>query len=61
MVGTSGDVAHKLWSNMSARAAIFAKEDMDLMQATITAKEIAECQSKITDIAGKLRDRGEIA
>jgi hypothetical protein len=61
MIGTSGDVAHKLYRNMSIRAATLVREDFDLKQGTITEKEIAECQGKITDIAAKLRERGEIA
>lgn len=55
----SEELKHKVFSNMSARAAELVKEDMEYM-GPVRVSDVEAAQQRIVDIVRRLEDAGEI-
>jgi flagellar motor switch protein FliG len=55
----SGEVANKIYKNMSKRAAEMLKEEMEYM-GPVRIRDVEECQQKIVNVIRRLEDAGEI-
>lgn len=57
--GSNPDVAHKIQSNMSARAAQMLKEDMEFM-GPVRVRDVEEAQQRIVKVIRKLEESGAV-
>lgn len=57
--GSSAEVAEKIYSNMSARAAEMLKEDMEFM-GPVRLRDVEEAQQRVVNNIRKLEEVGEI-
>lgn len=55
----SGEVANKVYKNMSKRAAEMLKEEMDFM-GPVRIRDVEEAQQRIVNVIRRLEDAGEI-
>jgi flagellar motor switch protein FliG len=55
----SDELKEKIFSNMSERAAVMIKEDMEYM-GPVRVAEVEGAQQRIVDIVRRLEDAGEI-
>ena len=58
--GTRDEVQHKIFSNMSERAAEMVKEDMEFM-GPVKIRTVEEAQQKIVSVIRRLEEAGEIS
>lgn len=58
--GTRDDVQHKIFANMSERAAEMVKEDMEFM-GPVKIRTVEEAQQKIVSVIRRLEEAGEIS
>lgn len=57
--GASSEVAEKIFSNMSSRAAEMLREDIEFM-GPVRLRDVEEAQQRIVNIIRRLEDTGEI-
>jgi flagellar motor switch protein FliG len=57
--GASGDVANKIYKNMSKRAAEMLKEEMEYM-GPVRIRDVEESQQRIVNVIRRLEESGEI-
>lgn len=57
--GASGEVAEKIFSNMSSRAAEMLREDIEFM-GPVRLRDVEEAQQRVVNIIRRLEDTGEI-
>ncbi len=57
--GSSTEVSHKIFSNMSTRAADMLKEDIEFM-GPVRLRDVEEAQQRIVNVIRRLEETGEI-
>ena len=57
--GSNDDVAEKILSNMSSRAATMLKDDMQFM-GPVRVREVEEAKQKVVKIIRKLEEAGAV-
>lgn len=58
--GAAPEVKDKIFANLSEKAAVLIREEMDYMGAVVSKKDVEDAQSRIVNLIMKLEEKGEI-